>query len=272
MSDDVPLPPPGPGQTDDPALTEKLRQLFRMCVGRPRGRQVIRGMVAPCDMTIGRHRMRLYPSENFTDFRLWLDGVAPEDASIAQLEARVAEAPSLILDIGANSGSFTLRLADAAAPGSLVRAFEPNPVMHARLCHNLDSNTLANPVEPHQCALGEAEGTAELSLIPGNYGQATLHRAKRARSTVTVPVRPLAPFFADAARYARIVVKIDIEGFEDVVLAGLFDAVPADAWPHDIMIETAHKRQWRTDLIALFQAKGYGAVFEGDGNTLYTRV
>ena len=252
-------------------MQENFRRLFKFCGGRPRARRLIRSMIVPCETRIGTHTMFLYPNDNWTDFKLWLDRVSPENKSIKELEKRVSGAKAVVYDIGANCGSFTLRLADAAGAGSEIRAFEPNPIMYARLQKNLSMNTVAQTVVVHNCALGAESGTAKLNLVPGNFGEASLKAEKANAETVEVKVEPLADFFEDADGFERIMIKIDVEGYEDVVFAGFFDKVPSAKWPHDILIETEHKDNWDIDLVAEFTGRGYVNVFENEGNTLFSR-
>lgn len=222
-------------------------------------------------MQVGKHRMLLYPGENRTDFNLWYRFVTAENQSLTALEERVKGKAALIFDIGANCGSYSLRLADAAGPGTVIHAFEPNPVMFGRLQKNLSMNSLNSRVEVHNCALGPEKGSAILEQVPGNLGQATMRRPGWSRSKkIEVDVEPLWAFFDSPGRFDRTIVKIDVEGYEDRVLNGLFDQIPEESFPDDILIETAHKKKWLVDVTEDFRARGYESVLKCEGNTLFT--
>ncbi len=211
--------------------------------------------------------MLLHPQDNWTEFKIWRDGAAPEPVSRARMVALVAGRRALVVDIGANCGSFTLALTSAAAPGSRVLAFEPNPVMASRLAVNLALNDLG--AELHCVALGADDGTATLVLHPENFGQATMRPIAGAAGGVPVPVRPLAGFIPPDP-FDIFVLKIDVEGYEDrVLLPYLMSGAPL---PDHILIEVEHAAHWAGDLWAALAAAGYTQVFSGEGNALLQRM
>ncbi len=250
--------------------TDVIRQVYAMSRNRPRVKRLLAKLAPEQDeVQIGKHRMMLYPRENVTDRNLWFERISPEQASLERLCAEVANRKVLILDIGANCGSFTLPLVEAAGASSRVLAFEPNPVMHERLVTNLKINDLANHVEVHKVALGAEEGSGQLSMVAeGNYGQATMRDTARGRK-VSVPIKPLSDFLGSAADFDRVVLKIDVEGYEDRVFGGFFKPENRSIFPDVILMETEHRKQWSTDLCGMLEGLGYSPTFEGDGNTLY---
>src|SRR5437868_4188080 len=50
---------------------------------------------------------------------------------------RLAHPGSIVLDVGANIGTFTLPLARAVGPAGTIYAFEPHPRLRARLSMNI---------------------------------------------------------------------------------------------------------------------------------------
>ena len=248
-----------------------LRKLFLHAHRGTPERRFLKSLIPNDVVPYGPYRIRLFPRENYTDLQIWLKGHPPEPYSVTALLRHVHENRCLICDIGANSGSYTLMLAGTAGPGSAVLAFDPNPVMVERLAENLRLNGLEDRVTIHQVALSDSEGQAELSAPPGNYGEATLQRTlRRVASSFTVPTAPLAKFIPDLAAFDKFAIKIDVEGHEDHVLGPYLSTAPDSQLPDVILIETAHKQNWATDLTSLIVEKGYQATFEGEGNTLYT--
>ena len=63
--------------------------------------------------------------------------------------------------------------------------------------------------------------------------------------------------------------KIDVEGFEDEVIARQLENPDLSCLPQAILIETVLKRKWSTDFLAGLAAPGYPLAYEGEGNVLY---
>ncbi len=234
-------------------------------------RYKLAGILPPTEIEFAGVRMHVDPRDNFTERRIWLDGHPPEMDSLLALVERVEGRNVFVLDIGANCGAFTVPLAMAAGQGSRVVAFEPNPVMIGRLGHNVALNGLGEVVRIEGCALGAASGEAVLNLKAGNYGQASLMpiRPRQRAGGTLVPVRPLADFVMQAAAHDLSVLKIDVEGGEEAVLAPVLDA---GGWMPDVMLmETRHADEWNTDLVGRLLAAGFDTALEADGNTLFVR-
>ena len=248
-----------------------LRAVFRDA-DKPT-RQKLVPILPPTEITFAGIRMYVDPRDNYTDRRMWLDGQPPEMKSLMALMELVEGRNALILDIGANCGAFAVPLGLAAGPGSRVIAFEPNPAMIGRLGHNIRLNNLGDVIRIEGCALGAETGEGVLNFRRDNFGQASLKSIKKpVRDGGTlVPIRPLLDFVGDAAAHDLTVLKIDVEGFEEVALGALVDG-GADAWqPDAILIETVHADTWETDLVARIVACGFKDVLQVEGNTLFVR-
>jgi FkbM family methyltransferase len=148
------------------------------------------------------------------------------------LYGRFLKPGDLAFDIGAHVGD---RTASFRRLGARVVAVEPQPalVRTLRLLYALDRGVTVEPV-----AVGRSEGSVELRLNPRNPTVATASDAfikaadgavgwegQRWTKTRTVPITTLDALIArhGAPRFA----KIDVEGFEDEVLAGLSRPLPA---------------------------------------------
>jgi FkbM family methyltransferase len=135
------------------------------------------------------------------------------------------------VDIGANIGFLSLIMAAKVGASGHVRAFEPNPPVFARLQAHMERNALAH-VRCVHAALADSPGELTLKVLRGNLGLATLRdigsgETKQVLREEKVQVRvgddELADLVDDHARGVRPLrlVKIDVEGFECRVLAGL---------------------------------------------------
>ena len=141
------------------------------------------------------------------------------------LRLAVAATHGMVLDVGANTGFYSL-LAARTAPGRPIYAFEPLPDVIRRLEANLDLNGLRERVTIVASAVGAEDGEAKL-FVPEPTGEIIESSAslnadfKEHHSEVlTVPVTTLDTFWRSKGSGAVSVVKIDVEGFEDAVLGG----------------------------------------------------
>jgi FkbM family methyltransferase len=130
-----------------------------------------------------------------------------------------------ILDVGANSGQFAL-CAHALFPSARIHSFEPLPDVHAELARR----TRAVPaIRTWNLALGERQGalrferndyTPSSSALP----MAAAHVSEfpfTARSTAVEVEMARLDDLADRLELADdVLVKIDVQGYEDRVLAG----------------------------------------------------
>ncbi len=125
------------------------------------------------------------------------------------------------IDVGANIGCVTVLAARVVGPAGRVVAIEPSPTVLAALRDGLRRNGCDNVQIVERAASDRHE---ELALFAGpshNIGlTATVpHRGLRAQGVVTAA--PLADLVPAADLAAARLIKIDVEGAEDRVLAGL---------------------------------------------------
>lgn len=127
-------------------------------------------------------------------------------------------------DIGANFGLYTVLLSDEAGLAQF-HAFEPLPRNVHQLGANLYLNNLDNRVTLYNMALGDRNGKLDLYVDPHSTGVSTLlpselHRRQEAyQASLQVEAR----IFDDLFSFAdiRALVKMDVEGAELMVLAGM---------------------------------------------------
>jgi FkbM family methyltransferase len=121
-------------------------------------------------------------------------------------------------DVGANIGAITLIAARHCAS---VVSFEPAPATFANLEENVRANGLSN-VRLKQIALSNRDGEAILSLGPDcNSGMNSIALHRSDQPGVTVCTARADSLLAAGALPAPTVMKIDVEGAEAAVFAGL---------------------------------------------------
>jgi FkbM family methyltransferase len=158
-------------------------------------------------------------------------GNPAQKAAMDTLYRRFLRPGDLAFDIGAHVGD---RVASFRRLGARVVAVEPQPalVFTLRLLYALDRQVTIEPV-----ALGPKSGTIELKLNPPNPTVATASsdfiaaaegapgwEGQHWTKTKTVAMKTLDELIAKHG-IPRFV-KIDVEGFEDEVLAGLHHPLP----------------------------------------------
>jgi len=143
---------------------------------------------------------------------------APEEWAILN---QLTKPGMTVVEIGSNIGTHTIPLARKCAPGRLY-AFEPQQRVFQVLCANLALNDIGNAIAyPEAC--GEAEGWAVIPLIDydavQNFGGVSLQPADRPGLKVRV-------IALDSLELKALnLLKVDVEGFEPLVLKGARETI-----------------------------------------------
>lgn len=124
-----------------------------------------------------------------------------------------------VIDIGANMGTFTVRMAQLVGPVGKVVAFEPQRVIHQQLCANIFLNKLYN-VKTYNIAIGSTTRTVTLTPIDysrGAPGEVRVH----GDSGEMVDCEPLDKFLLENVS----LIKMDVERYEPFVFDGARDTI-----------------------------------------------
>ena len=218
--------------------------------------------------------MRLHPLDNGCEKNLLFTPQMYEPEELAELARDISKAAGrtfTFIDIGANVGLFSLFVAAKAGAAARILAFEPEPGNMARLTFNVAANKNL-PIQPMAMALGDEEGEVAIALNSRDRGGTRAHKVTGddGANVVRVPCRPLVNVLREQGITSVDAMKIDVEGMEDLVLAPFFRDAPEALWPKMILIEDS-RHEWRTDLFAVFAAKGYRVATRTKQNVVLRR-
>lgn len=138
-----------------------------------------------------------------------------------------------VVDVGANLGYFGLR---AASHGCSVVMLEPNPVLAALIAASIEANSWVDRVQIINAGVGNAPGVMRFR----DAAQPSLaHLEPDGPDTASLPLVPVVTL--DALLRERdlrdvLLLKVDVEGFEQNVMRGLLPACSRVAL-HNIVLE-----------------------------------
>lgn len=164
------------------------------------------------------------------------------EADISQLFGALCRQDTVVVDIGANFGYFSMLAANLIGPdgSGQVISFEPNPSLCQLFRRNREINWSIAPVTLHEMALGERED--ELILhVPKEHGANGSLSAPEGLECTQIPVnvKPLDSVLP--GDLAVDLMKIDVEGHEATVLRGAHDVLARSPNLH-VILEWSRKQ------------------------------
>lgn len=142
------------------------------------------------------------------------------------------------IDVGANIGYLSLMAAAMVGPEGRVDAIEPTPANFQRLSDNVLANRLGGIIRPQRIAASDRDGVLTLHIPDtqrsgGNHGMISAYLPENVRGeSVETPCVRLDALFATAT---PALVKMDVEGGEPLVVAGMKNLLQRGAPPHMIL-------------------------------------
>lgn len=151
---------------------------------------------------------------------LYWKGCAGWEPETLPVFLRLINSGDTVLDVGANTGLFSL-LAARRSSSVVVHAIEPVPRVFALLQANVARNHLTN-ILCHRLALSDCEGSLPMYVpqdaIP--VMASLLSDWRPGSDSITVDTKTLDQFVADRGITDLGLIKVDTEGTENDVLAG----------------------------------------------------
>lgn len=168
------------------------------------------------------------PRQSLMTWSVAFDGVY--DRSAVAQTAGFIRPETVVLDVGASIGLWTVQLAKiAASRNARVWAFEPNPANIAWIRRNITLNDLSETVTVREMGLGDkAESSTLLSAEYGvGNGSIALRDTRETRKFHRIPVTLSRLDDIDLPAPVSFI-KIDAEGYEVAFLRGAAELIERD--------------------------------------------
>lgn len=149
---------------------------------------------------------------------------------------KLAKPGTLVLDVGANIGFFSITLARLS--GISLLAFEPDRQNFQSLGKSIAEYALGSRIYPYMIALSDTTGTGSLYLSDLAPTDHKLINTRSSRS-IEIALARLDDFFSqhvDLAKTPVSLIKIDVQGAELLVLRGMHQTLRANNYP-PILVE-----------------------------------
>jgi len=212
---------------------------------------------------VGRHRFWVVTSSDDDHYLdALLGGLRNWESDSLAVWSELCSKGGTVIDVGAYAGVYTA-LAVAAGAERVV-AYEPNPVMFARLNATIEANQIEPQVVLRQIALSDVTGNFSLMVLQGREGTSGAHLETAISDPSYSWVRGgtvVSRKFVDEAAELGVkeisAIKIDVEGLETHVLRGAASLLARDRPPILLECLTEESLKSARDLLTRW---GYGSV------------
>ncbi|WP_298421373.1 FkbM family methyltransferase [Rhodoblastus sp.] len=227
----------------------------------------------PVDVTVEtvKARMRLYPFNNASEKRLLFTPQLSDREERRFLAERIAPDMTFI-DIGGGCGAGSLFVALRAGPRARVLAIEPQPLLFERLVYNLRQNPPAT-VKALDCAVADIDGPVTLFYHAYDLAETSMRivNAEHGGVSFRAPAKSLATLAREEGLKRIDVMKLDIEGAEDLALEPFLTNEPESLWPRALILAYSPAK-WEVDLLGLLESRGYVPVARTRVYVMYERA
>ena len=212
-------------------LVKKFR-LDDMLSGRGSSFPLQKLIPLPSDYASCSYKLVIRDKANFlldvSDYMQWFVYASIPDRSwIYALENIDSISDPVVLDVGANIGAFSLKVAAHSSSKSKavsIHSFEPSSYAYNQFLRNIELNPVVGPfIHPHKLAVGSKPGSAHLAVDRNNTGGASIidHLSiDQSANVEMVEITTLDDFIEDHEILRVDFLKIDVEGYEPFVCLG----------------------------------------------------
>ena len=199
------------------------------------------GALSAQEVIVGKNTaICLRPHNGEFDFAAVLGGRFDYESEVFNFLDSHIQQYDAVVEIGANVGVFTLYLArQLETKGGAVYAFEPSSHAYSRLLENVRANALPNAIL-FNAAIGDTSGfqrfyEPEGHLTNGSLVPGFAEKFSNAVRSVPVLVIDAAKLSELLLAHSKVLIKIDVEGFEGPLLKALEPVIRAKR--PDILLE-----------------------------------
>ena len=166
------------------------------------------------------------------------------------------------VDVGANVGYYSLLASKLVAKTGRVVAIEASPMIYTQLKRNLELNGTTNVRTVNEAASDRAETVALYHGPTHNTSQTSIIAGNGFAYEGEVAARPLCEILSASEIETARIVKIDVEGAEWSVIAGLAPCLARTRHDLEILVEVSPARlavfgRDANDVIATFSDAGF---------------
>ncbi|HEX6892881.1 MAG TPA: FkbM family methyltransferase [Chryseolinea sp.] len=205
---------------------------------------------------------------NRSDYLQWRIFYGVRDNSLLWAK-KLVKPNSIVLDIGANVGSFSLRLASHVLSENInavhIHAFEPNPLVVKSLTENLSINPgIADIVKIHPIGLGSEKGKLAFRYSTSNTGAGRITNTGQEES-IAIEIDRIDDVVATLNPDNISFIKMIVEGFEPHVFKGAVKTIERYRPPIFFEVTPAWYAENGTSLRdILIQLNGLGYSYFGE--------
>jgi FkbM family methyltransferase len=162
-----------------------------------------------------------FSSSSYIEWKILSEGnYEPATGDIIRMSLQTGETA---LDVGANIGVHTLRMAQSVGKTGRVIACEPLPHLQLKLQQNIQLNRFENIVEIVPAALSDYNGRTNMSAEVSSFNQGTGRMDKS--GSMEADVFRGDDLLEKIAIENLAMIKIDVEGYEMKVIEGLKQSI-----------------------------------------------
>ena len=163
-----------------------------------------------------------------SDYVQWRLFYGVRDNALAQAKKHVLSG-GIVLDIGANVGAFSLKLASYLVEQKItdvqIHAFEPNPAVAKNYKHNLSLNpAIKNSIQFYPIGLGNEKTEKGFVYKDSNTGAGRVTR-ERATHRTRIQIERLDDWIEEIKPSKIAFIKLIVEGFEPEVFKGGWNTI-----------------------------------------------
>lgn len=204
-----------------------------------------------------------FTCRSYTEFKRAVTLLEKEEGTINWLRT-VLRPGDAFCDIGANIGLYSVFAGNLVGETGQIQSFEPHSANVSSLMQNIEINGLTERAKVISAALGDSNGFFDFNIREATAGSSMSQLGRtidgNERSFVPVLRECKAAFTLDYLVESGVVrtpdvVKIDVDGNELLVLAGMKNVLGSDMRPRSVQIEVNHR--YEAELDSLMQSFGY---------------